>query len=151
MKKFPFATFTLLIVFIAFVACEQTKTNTTFNGVYQTSPNGKKFTMHNDSSQSLQVEETAIVSFSDFEAMTMRSSAASGKPNLYIKMTPEGRKKFALATQENIDKPLAIIFNDQLFSAPVVREKITTGELQISGIDKKSYEKIMAAFKRKSK
>ena len=50
-----------------------------------------------------------------------------------FKLDGFGSKKFAYATKNNIGKRLAIIIDDKVVSAPVVRDAITTGNGQISG------------------
>ena len=50
-----------------------------------------------------------------------------------FKLDSFGAKKFAYATKNNIGKRLAIIIDDKVISAPVVRDAITTGNGQISG------------------
>lgn len=51
-----------------------------------------------------------------------------------LKMTKEGTKKFAEATKENIGKPIYIIYNNQIISAPTVNSEITDGSAEISGM-----------------
>ena len=50
-----------------------------------------------------------------------------------FKLDSFGAKKFAYATKNNIGKKLAIIIDNKVVSAPVVRDAITTGNGQISG------------------
>ena len=56
-----------------------------------------------------------------------------GKPAVSIKFNSEGSKLFAKATEMNVDKQIAIVLDGMVVSAPVVREKISGGEAQISG------------------
>lgn len=57
----------------------------------------------------------------------------SGKPAVSIEFTDEGSKKFEEITGRNVGKPLAIILDNEVVSAPVVNEKIVGGTAQISG------------------
>ncbi len=50
-----------------------------------------------------------------------------------FKLNNFGAKKFASVTKNNIGKRLAIIIDDVVVSAPVIRDAITTGNGQISG------------------
>ena len=50
-----------------------------------------------------------------------------------IKFAGKGIKKFAKITGEHVDEQLAIVFDEKLVSAPIVREEITGGEGWISG------------------
>jgi len=50
-----------------------------------------------------------------------------------FKLDGVGASKFAVATKENVGRPLAIILDNEVLSAPVIREPILTGSGQISG------------------
>ena len=50
-----------------------------------------------------------------------------------FKLDTFGAKKFAFITKKNIGRFLAIIIDDEVVSAPVIRDAITTGNGQISG------------------
>ncbi len=53
---------------------------------------------------------------------------------IQLQFTDEGAQKFADATAANVGKPLYIIYNDQVISAPNVQEAITGGQASITGI-----------------
>lgn len=57
----------------------------------------------------------------------------SGKPSVSIEFNDEGSKKFEDITSRNIGKPVAIILDKDIISAPNVNEKIVGGKAQISG------------------
>lgn len=48
-------------------------------------------------------------------------------------LTDEGAKKFATATEENIGKPISIIYDEEEISSPVVNQAIGNGRAEISG------------------
>ena len=50
-----------------------------------------------------------------------------------LTLTTEGAKKFADATTANVGKQIAIIYDDEIVSAPVVNEPITGGNCSITG------------------
>lgn len=56
-----------------------------------------------------------------------------GKPIINIEFTPEGTKKFADVTRRNVGKPLAIILDGVILSAPRINAPIPGGKAQISG------------------
>lgn len=56
-----------------------------------------------------------------------------GYQSIVINFTAQGRKKLAEVTQSCVGNPLATVVDDKLYSAPIVMEKITTGNAQISG------------------
>ncbi len=51
-----------------------------------------------------------------------------------LSFTDEGTKAFADATTANVGKRIAIIYDGQIYSNPVVREAITGGQCQIDGM-----------------
>ena len=57
----------------------------------------------------------------------------SGKPVIQLQFSKEGGEKFEKITSENIGKPLAIILDNEVVSAPIVQEIISGGQAAISG------------------
>ncbi|MBI3443429.1 protein translocase subunit SecD [Candidatus Woesebacteria bacterium] len=57
----------------------------------------------------------------------------TGKPAVSIEFTKEGASKFASITEKNVGKPLAILLDETLVSAPTVQEKISGGSANITG------------------
>lgn len=57
----------------------------------------------------------------------------SAKPVVALRFTDEGAKKFEELTAKNIGKPLPIILDNSVISAPVVQDKISGGSAIITG------------------
>ena len=57
----------------------------------------------------------------------------SGEPVVNFKFNTAGSRKFAQATTDNVGQPFAIVLDNEVISAPVIREPITGGQGQISG------------------
>lgn len=57
----------------------------------------------------------------------------TGKPAVSLTFTTEGGEKFAKITGDNVGKPVAIVLDEELVSAPNVQEKIIGGTAQITG------------------
>jgi preprotein translocase subunit SecD len=57
----------------------------------------------------------------------------SGEPIVSFRFNTTGARKFAQATSENVGQPFAIVLDNEVISAPVIREPITGGAGQISG------------------
>jgi preprotein translocase subunit SecD len=55
------------------------------------------------------------------------------QPIASFRFNSHGARRFAHLTADNIGRPFAIVINDRVFSAPVIREPITGGSGQISG------------------
>lgn len=56
-----------------------------------------------------------------------------GLPQILIVFTRAGAEKFSRATENNIGKPLGIVIDGHLFSAPIVRQTISSPRMIISG------------------
>lgn len=77
-----------------------------------------------------------VVEGSDLKRSTVSldpagKSGHNGQVNL--EFNPEGAKKFATATAANIDKPIAIVLDNEIISAPTVQTAITDGSAVING------------------
>jgi len=57
------------------------------------------------------------------------------QPIVTMEMNSDGSRDWARITGANINKRIAIVLDDAVFSAPVVRGKITGGSSQIEGMD----------------
>ena len=57
----------------------------------------------------------------------------TGEPVVTFRFDTAGAKRFAKVTQENVGLPFAIVLDNKVISAPVIREPILGGTGQISG------------------
>ncbi|OGM10561.1 protein-export membrane protein SecD [Candidatus Woesebacteria bacterium RBG_16_36_11] len=69
----------------------------------------------------------------DLKSATVVFDQTTGKPAVSLEFTSEGANKFEDLTGKNVGKPLPILLDGQLVSAPVVQEKISGGNAQITG------------------
>jgi preprotein translocase subunit SecD len=56
-----------------------------------------------------------------------------GRPVVSITFNTAGARRFGRVTQENVNKPFAIILDEKVLSAPNINEPILGGQAQISG------------------
>jgi len=56
-----------------------------------------------------------------------------GQPVVSITFNSAGSRRFGRVTQENVNKPFAIILDERILSAPNINEPILGGQAQISG------------------
>lgn len=76
-----------------------------------------------------------------------RNSTATGEPVVTIQFDGDGTKLFADLTKRNLNKPLAIVIDDNLVSAPTVQSEISQGSAIISGgFDLKSAKELSIAL-----
>jgi len=65
--------------------------------------------------------------------MGSAGSDASGQWVVNMSMSAEGTKKWSHFTGANINRQVAIVLDDRVYMAPVIRDKIPTGQTQVSG------------------
>ncbi|MDD3765975.1 MAG: protein translocase subunit SecD [Eubacteriales bacterium] len=71
----------------------------------------------------------------DLNKAQVTSNPTTGEWVVSLEFNDAGAQKFAKLTSRLVGKPMAIFFNGELQSAPVIREPITGGMAQISGGD----------------
>jgi preprotein translocase subunit SecD len=79
------------------------------------------------------VKKQVLVSGGDLTDAQAGFDQRSGEPIVTFRFNTSGARKFAQATSENVGQPFAIILDNEVISAPVIREPITGGSGQISG------------------
>ena len=55
------------------------------------------------------------------------------KPIVSMTMNPDGAREWAAITKKNMKRPVAIVLDDLVYSAPTIQTEITGGSSQISG------------------
>jgi len=68
----------------------------------------------------------------------------SGQWVVNLSMSPEGTKRWSRFTGANINRQVAIVLDDKVFMAPVIRDKIPSGQTQVTGFADVNEAKDMA-------
>lgn len=76
---------------------------------------------------------TTGLSGKDLSKAILSTNSTSGEWVVDLQFNDKGTQKFADLTTKMVGKPMAIFFNGELQSAPVIREPIIGGNAQISG------------------
>ena len=79
------------------------------------------------------IKKQVLVSGGDLTDAQPGFDQRTNEPIVNFKFNSSGSRKFAQATSENVGLPFAIILDNKVISAPVIREPITGGQGQISG------------------
>jgi preprotein translocase subunit SecD len=79
------------------------------------------------------VKRSTIVSGDQLIDARQAFDPRDNQPNVSIAFDAEGGRRFARVTQENVNKPFAIIVDNQVVSAPNINEPILGGSAYISG------------------
>jgi len=72
---------------------------------------------------------------SDAKWSRIEGGLSSGQLSVNLKFKGLGPKKFASVTGNNVGRQMAIVLDDQVVSAPVIRDRIADGSAQITGLD----------------
>jgi preprotein translocase subunit SecD len=79
------------------------------------------------------VEKRVLVSGAELTDAQPGFDQRTSEPIVSFRFNTSGARKFAQVTQENVGKPFAIVLDNEVISAPVIREPILGGSGQISG------------------
>ncbi|MBX6329492.1 MAG: protein translocase subunit SecD [Pseudolabrys sp.] len=79
------------------------------------------------------LEKRVLVSGADLTDAQPGFDPRTSEPVVNFRFNTAGARKFAEVTQQNVGKPFAIVLDNQVISAPVIREPILGGAGQISG------------------
>jgi preprotein translocase subunit SecD len=83
--------------------------------------------------QKLVIKKQILVSGGDLSDAQTSFDQRTSEPVVSFKFNSAGARKFAQATTENVGQRFAIVLDNQVISAPVIREPIIGGQGQISG------------------
>lgn len=70
----------------------------------------------------------------DARAVSTKDQMENVSYAVSLTLTDEGAKKFATATEENLGKPLPIVYDNEIIREPTVQAVITNGQAQISNM-----------------
>lgn len=79
------------------------------------------------------LQETSIVPGDDLDDAQPGFDSRTTEPIISFRFNTAGARKFGKYTQDNVGRPFAIVLDDKVISAPVIREPILGGTGQISG------------------
>lgn len=79
------------------------------------------------------LEEAPLLSGEDLVDAQVTFNPQNNEPVVNFRFNTSGARKFSVITQRNVGNPFAIVLDEEVISAPVIREPITGGSGQISG------------------
>ncbi|MGP1357265.1 protein translocase subunit SecD [Roseicyclus sp.] len=79
------------------------------------------------------LEETPVVTGDDLVDSQPSFDQQTGQPIVTFRFNPAGARAFGEYTAANVGAPFAIVLDEEVISAPVIRQAITGGSGQISG------------------
>lgn len=103
----------------------------TFNSASETPKPGYFKMSKSGGKRSIYVSKEVLLSNTDIKSAHVIKGPYGSQ--IEIQFTNIGSERFKSVTARNIMKPLAILLDGELLSAPIVREKISGGRAVISG------------------
>jgi preprotein translocase subunit SecD len=79
------------------------------------------------------IQKAVVVSGEELVDAQPGFDQRTSEPIVSFRFNTTGARKFARVTQENVGRPFAIVLDNEVISAPVIREPILGGSGQISG------------------
>ncbi|KAB2943654.1 MAG: protein translocase subunit SecD [Hyphomicrobium sp.] len=79
------------------------------------------------------LQETPVVSGEDLVDAQPGFDSRTNEPIISFRFNQSGARKFGSFTKDNVGSPFAIVLDNKVLSAPVIREPILGGSGQISG------------------
>jgi preprotein translocase subunit SecD len=79
------------------------------------------------------IQKRVMVSGEDLTDAQPGFDQRTSEPIVTFRFNTRGARRFAQVTQENVGRPFAIVLDNEVISAPVIREPILGGSGQISG------------------
>ncbi|MCB9983260.1 MAG: protein translocase subunit SecD [Rhodospirillales bacterium] len=93
---------------------------------------GKTYPLSEDPRQKITVERRALIT-GDMLDNAAPSFDQNSQPVISFRLNNTGARRFCDVTRKNVNKPFAIVLDNEVLSAPVIREPICGGQGQISG------------------
>ncbi|MGQ0527605.1 MAG: protein translocase subunit SecD [Alphaproteobacteria bacterium] len=98
----------------------------------QDSASGKTFPFADDPAQKLTVTRRPMLT-GDMLNSAQPGFGQSGDAVINFRLNSAGARRFCEISRANVSKPFAIVLDNEILSAPVLREPICGGQAQISG------------------
>ncbi|MCO6052023.1 protein translocase subunit SecD [Mesorhizobium sp. RP14(2022)] len=96
-------------------------------------PNSLPFVSQENPAQTYFVDAAPLLTGDDLADAQASFDQRTNEPLVSFRLNSSGAQKFGRVTQQNVGKPFAIVLDEKVISAPVIREPILGGSGQISG------------------
>ena len=79
------------------------------------------------------VQKKSVLTGADLSTARVSIDQNTGEPYVSVEFNPAGARVFAEVTEASVGRRLAIVLDGNVHSAPVIRERIPSGQAQITG------------------
>ena len=93
---------------------------------------GKELPMAEEPGRKIKIERRAMITGEMLDTASP-SFDQNGQAVVSFRLNGQGARRFCKVSTDNVSKPFAIVLDDEVISAPVIREPICGGSGQISG------------------
>jgi preprotein translocase subunit SecD len=87
-----------------------------------------------DDGRVLYLQPQAVLTTPDIASAALGADPFAASPVVELTLTPTGRDRLAHATTDHVGEILAVLIDGTLVTAPIIREPILGGRVQISGL-----------------
>lgn len=94
---------------------------------------GRIITLPGEQGESYQLEARVALEGKHISDAQLAYNPDTGQPVVNFRLDTDGARRFGDMTQENIGRPLAIVLDERVITAPVIRGVIAGGSGEISG------------------
>ena len=101
------------------------------DGIYKINEQGKELVLVSDTSKTFILDSIPAISALEFESIRKVYSSVDDKSGVGITFTEKGKLQFEELTRQNIGKPIAVVINDILLTAPKVNAVFSRGYIEI--------------------
>ncbi|MFN3701396.1 MAG: protein translocase subunit SecD [Alphaproteobacteria bacterium] len=98
----------------------------------RTGANSRSLPMLEDPMQTLNIQRRSMIT-GDMLNNASPSFDQNGQAVVSFRLNSQGARRFCTVSTENVGRPFAIVLDEKIISAPVIREPICGGNGQISG------------------
>jgi len=96
-------------------------------------PPGWRLLTDAESGERMLVNNAPVVTGADVANASQGYDPDDNTPAVNFRLNGAGQQRFSKVTQENVNRRFAIVLDERVMSAPVIREPIYGGQVQISG------------------
>jgi len=96
-------------------------------------PPGWRLLTDADTGEQMLVNNAPVVTGADVASASQGYDPDDNTPAVNFRLNGAGQQRFSKVTQENTGQRFAIVLDERVMSAPVIREPIYGGQVQISG------------------
>lgn len=139
--------FVILLLMVGYAFADlQTPTGLRLAGVQESKTEESITLRDTDSGKNLHVLKSSVITIADIKSAKVEKAGNTGLYQLSVELKDDGRKHLRDYTAGNQGKQLAIVVNNRLLAAPVIRAVIEGGEFVVGKMTREEADKLADAI-----